>query len=483
MIPSLPASNWCESPIYLFLLTLFLEPQPVENVSALIHWELILGEGFNEAIERLVADDMLKYLDPSQYVSSTYTVAELKQMLRSRGLRVSGRKAELVSRLVEAFPDAWSVLSCCERGCRLAEDYVIERNERSGPLSGDERLSADSPRERIEWLQRELVDAISESATPDAIEELTGLFGGRWSLQSEPTVSTLTAVATQLPVAQEQGRREEPDAREYLRRGDELRKSGDFRRVVADYNKAIECDPAFVIAYNSRGMAYYGVGEYRKAIADYDKAVELDPMCAAAYTNRGKVYSKLRDYGRAIVDHTRAIEIDPAYAIAYASRGTVRSSLDEYERAIEDFDKAIELAPGYAAAYNNRGNAYYEQGNYERAIVDYSAAIELDPAYGIAYINRGNAYHELGNEEQAIADYSRAIAEHSRMIEHHPARAENYFHRGLVYQFLGEDEHALADYGQALDLMADSATPLGAEIKDRIAKLRSPLRRWLGRRR
>ena len=29
-------------------------------------------------------------------------------------------------------------------------------------------------------------------------------------------------------------------------------------------------------------------GDYRGAIADYDKAIELDPNYALAYTNRGK---------------------------------------------------------------------------------------------------------------------------------------------------------------------------------------------------
>jgi tetratricopeptide (TPR) repeat protein len=220
---------------------------------------------------------------------------------------------------------------------------------------------------------------------------------------------------------------------------------GNYGQAIEDYDLAIEINPQYALAYNSRGNAYYDLRQYERAIEDYSQAIEINSQYAVAHYNRGLVYYNLRQYGRAIEDYSRAIEINPQYAAAYNNRGNVYYDLRQYERAIEDYSQAIEINPQYAFAYNNRGVNHRLIRQYERAIEDYSRAIEINPQYAVAHYNRGNAYLDLRQYERAIEDYSRAI-------EINPQYAAAYNNRGNAYLDLRQYERAIEDYSRAIEI-------------------------------
>jgi hypothetical protein len=91
--------NWASSQPHLALLEKFLSAREVTN-SFLDWWAPAFGMNPQRVIEELVAQGTLE-LAP--------TVADLKVMLSSRGLKVSGKKAELIQRLLEADPKGMEV--------------------------------------------------------------------------------------------------------------------------------------------------------------------------------------------------------------------------------------------------------------------------------------------------------------------------------------------------------------------------------------
>jgi tetratricopeptide (TPR) repeat protein len=50
-------------------------------------------------------------------------------------------------------------------------------------------------------------------------------------------------------------------------------------------------------------------GEIDKAIADYTHAIELNPRYAAAYNSRSKAFAAKGELDRADADHKKAVEI------------------------------------------------------------------------------------------------------------------------------------------------------------------------------
>jgi tetratricopeptide (TPR) repeat protein len=144
------------------------------------------------------------------------------------------------------------------------------------------------------------------------------------------------------------------------------------------------------------------------AIEYYQKAIDLNPNYAVAYCNMGAAYSDLNNYREAIRCCQKAIDLEPNYADAYCNMGSAYIPLQDYRKAIQYFQKAIDLNPNLAVAYSNMGSTYYFMDNYREVIRCYQKAIDLEPNNIWAYTNMGNAYYEQGNKKQQVNCYKKA---------------------------------------------------------------------------
>ena len=201
-----------------------------------------------------------------------------------------------------------------------------------------------------------------------------------------------------------------PDAPSHYVRGKEHLDEGKYEFATDEFTKAIDLNPDYSQAYNSRGIAYDKLQQYQRAIQDYDQSIRKGLNHASGYYNRGNAYSRLDQNERAIQDYDKAIQLDHNYAKAYSNRGRSYDELGQYERAIQDYDQVIRLDPDDAVAYFNRGIVYYHLDQNERAIQDLDKAIRLDPDFAYAYYNRSIAYHNIGLYPQADADKAKACS-------------------------------------------------------------------------
>jgi tetratricopeptide (TPR) repeat protein len=80
---------------------------------------------------------------------------------------------------------------------------------------------------------------------------------------------------------------------------------------VADFNKAIDLDPKYALAYDNRGSAYATKSNLDQAIADYNTAIDLDAKYAKAYHNRGLVYLQKGLKPQAIADFETYLRLEP----------------------------------------------------------------------------------------------------------------------------------------------------------------------------
>jgi len=142
----------------------------------------------------------------------------------------------------------------------------------------------------------------------------------------------------------------EMEANSYFNRALTYGKKGQHDQAIADYNKAIEINPGYAMAYYNRGSAYaIGTGQYDQAIADYNKAIEINPGYAMAYCNRGRAYAIGKgQYDQAIADYNKAIEINPRFISAYKNRGIVMMKLGNTKMACSDWKQTCELGDCHA---------------------------------------------------------------------------------------------------------------------------------------
>jgi tetratricopeptide (TPR) repeat protein len=196
------------------------------------------------------------------------------------------------------------------------------------------------------------------------------------------SISTSTATSTNDIIGQ-------TTARAYWQRGVKKEISGDYEGAVADFTQAIEIDPSYAPAYDSRGIAHFRLGNnVELALADFSKAIELDPENVNAYSNRCSAYRILRRLSEAASDCDRAVEIAPDFPNVYNSRGNLRIDMKQYRGAIADFNRAIELKPDIGQPYYNRGRAYRIQGRNAEALADFRQA-------AILYKQAGNRRYYL----------------------------------------------------------------------------------------
>jgi tetratricopeptide (TPR) repeat protein len=166
-------------------------------------------------------------------------------------------------------------------------------------------------------------------------------------------------------------------ARLCLKGFDYLFRTVRFAKAIREFDKAIEINPRFAIAYYGRGYTYWMQEKHDKAIAAFNKAIEINPKFALAYQIRGTIYHEKRQYDQAISDYNRAIEINPKFVRAYLYRGCFYEATRQYDKAISDYTKAIEINPRYVEAYNFRGLVMWKLGNTEKACSDWKRACEL----------------------------------------------------------------------------------------------------------
>jgi tetratricopeptide (TPR) repeat protein len=272
---------------------------------------------------------------------------------------------------------------------------------------------------------------------------------------------------------------------DWVKKGESFRHARNVKEAIKAYDKAIELDPKYVIAYIGRGIVYSASEDYKKAYEDFSKAIELAPSQAARpYFARGHYYYwRLGLNQEAIKDYSKAIQLEPKNGEYYCHRAVSYEELGKNDDALKDFNKAIELNPAESWNYTWRGLLYAKnlQQYEQEAINDFTVAIKLESKHYTYYLLRADVYKRLNKVKQAVEDYSKAIElspkeplsytymqrgwayvssgeyqpainDYTRVIKEDPKNAEAYDRRGFVYLVRNQYDKSLLDFNKAIEL-------------------------------
>jgi serine/threonine protein kinase/tetratricopeptide (TPR) repeat protein len=161
----------------------------------------------------------------------------------------------------------------------------------------------------------------------------------------------------------------------------------------------------------SLGDAKHEVGDELGALPLYQRAVELDPNFAMAYARLGAVDNNLgqtelseQNRQKAFELRDRASEHEKLYITShyYADFG----QLDKGITALELYKQTY---PRDAIPYNNVANIYNQLGQFENALENARQAVLIDPDNLSGYSNLANAYAGLKRLDEAKATLNQAL--------------------------------------------------------------------------
>jgi len=86
----------------------------------------------------------------------------------------------------------------------------------------------------------------------------------------------------------------------FVNLGNSLAKKKDYKSAEIAFNKAIERNPDYELAYFNLAFVYTQIGNFDLAIKNYNKTIELDPNFENSYRNLGIVYYIMEKYDLAL---------------------------------------------------------------------------------------------------------------------------------------------------------------------------------------
>jgi eukaryotic-like serine/threonine-protein kinase len=151
------------------------------------------------------------------------------------------------------------------------------------------------------------------------------------------------------------------------------------------------------------GDAKHNVGDELAAIPNYQRAIEIDPNFAMAYARLGTIYNNLgqtelseQNRQKAFELRDRASEREKLYIMShyYADSGQLDKGITAYELYRQTY-------PRDSIPYNNLAVIYNQLGQFDNALENAKRAVQLDPDMLSGYGQVAAAYLGLNRIDEA----------------------------------------------------------------------------------
>jgi TolB-like protein/Tfp pilus assembly protein PilF len=190
-----------------------------------------------------------------------------------------------------------------------------------------------------------------------------------------------------------------------------------FSKSLECYQKALDIDPSYALAYIGIADTYLQMGWYDfisseftrlKARPAIEKALELDDQLAEAHSAAGTLKCDFEyNFDEAEREYQRSIALDPNYIHAHHWYSMFLTCMGRHEEARAEIGKALSLDPLSLIVNTASGGTYYSAKQYDKAVEALQKTLELDPNYYIPRIWLALAYTQKGMFADAINEIQR----------------------------------------------------------------------------
>lgn len=188
-----------------------------------------------------------------------------------------------------------------------------------------------------------------------------------------------------------------------------------FHQAIKHFQRAIEIDAAYALAYAGLADCYNLLGGYfllppkesyplGKAAAT--RALEIDESLPEAHAALAFVKARYEwDWAGAETEFRRAIDLNQGYAVArsWYALYNLMAAAGRVEEAIREARRAEQLDPASIAISVNVGWVFYNSRQYDQAIAQSRKTLEMDRSFPPAYATLGLSFVQKGMYAEAIA--------------------------------------------------------------------------------
>jgi serine/threonine-protein kinase len=219
----------------------------------------------------------------------------------------------------------------------------------------------------------------------------------------------------------------------------------DCGAAIEHFQRAIELDPNFGLAYDGLGAAYVnrvfkgfgGAEDYERAEAAFNKALAIDPQLIEARMLMVFVYLWRGQKEKAREEVSLARREMPNEAVVHFVKATLHRLDGEYGRALRSYDRLVRLDPAaHVVASYNRALVHIYMGHFDEAARQLDNAGEPDNPLVATF--RALVSYYTGHTDDAAAQMTQVVAKHPRLHGIRPFM-------GIFLSAQGKHEEALAE--------------------------------------
>ena len=196
----------------------------------------------------------------------------------------------------------------------------------------------------------------------------------------------------------------------------------DCDAAIEHFERAIELDPQFALAYDGIGACYVnrvfkgfgGSEDYERAEEAFDKALAIDPNIVEARMLMVFVYLWRGKKEKALEEVNRARREAPNEPVVYFVKAMLHRLNGEYGRALHSYDRLVRLDPAaHVVASYSRALVYMYMGQFDEVFRQLDNAGEPDNA--LVQTFRALALYYTGQTDAAATLMRTEVEKHPNM--------------------------------------------------------------------
>jgi serine/threonine-protein kinase len=208
-------------------------------------------------------------------------------------------------------------------------------------------------------------------------------------------------------------------------------------KAKAAANKAIELDDELAEAHTALGVCFFWYDwNWDGAETQFKRALELNPNSSLAHLFYAHLLSNTGRHTEALSEVKRARELEPLAPFVSALEGLFLMDAGRTDESLERLKQAEELDPNFYFPHHFAASAYADKGMFAEAAAEGRRATELGPHQTVGATYEAYALAKMGKRDEALAILD-------QLLKLSEQRFVPPFHIALVYQGLGDTGKAI----------------------------------------